>query len=68
MRPQKSPDTPGSSEGNTEGPGTASSDHFFCINTPMHIHTNIHTRAHTHRKADPWFNNYNSETLWLTQA
>jgi hypothetical protein len=42
--------------------------HFFCINTPMHIHTNIHTRAHTHRKADPWFNNYNSETLWLTQA
>ena len=25
-RPQKSPDTPGSLEGNTEGPGTASSE------------------------------------------
>ena len=24
--PQKSPDTPGSPEGNTEGPGTASSE------------------------------------------
>ena len=31
MRPQKFPDTLGSLEGNTKGPGTTSSEHHFCL-------------------------------------